>query len=436
MNIQEASRILVLDPIHGAEVIADELTELGKEVEISNPYRGTFLDQTFLKGLIFDLVITPVHLNPNFEVVKQALTNNIPFMTHHEAVKEIAAIKNLFADSKVIEVTGTIGKTSTCGLISQLLEGKRVLLHTSSSTRFVSPRGTEVFPRLGGTPANVLKVMEIARERNLKPDIAVFEVSLGLTGIGDVGVITSLKEDYKIAGGTKEASAVKKATIKNLGENSVIVHPGLQLNDINGAENSFGGNDKNPMIEVKENKVTFNQLRTITGDFIGGELPFKPLDSYITTEFYRDSLEAAFCTVLSLGIAPEEISTDVSPVRGRMKLEKLKGRFLIDNSNSGARLKFLGEITEMARKLSEKMILIVGEESQYVCEGVRVDELKKVVEQRAADFVEIIIVGEEFVGKVEGKNVSFSTNLDAALEKALNDSEEGFAIISQVKTWR
>ncbi|MDI6810760.1 MAG: hypothetical protein QMD80_03650, partial [archaeon] len=130
MKIKEASKILVLDPIHGAEVIAGELKELGKEVEIFNPYRETFLDQTFFKGLNLDLVITPVHLNPNFEIIKQALKNNIPFMTHHEAVKEIAAIKNLFANIKVIEVTGTIGKTSTCELINQLVEGKSVLLHT------------------------------------------------------------------------------------------------------------------------------------------------------------------------------------------------------------------------------------------------------------------------------------------------------------------
>ncbi|MDI6886737.1 MAG: hypothetical protein QMD22_10465, partial [archaeon] len=425
MNIKEASKILVLDPIHGAEVIAGELKELGKEVEIFNPYRETFLDQTFFKGLNLDLVITPVHLNPNFEIIKQALKNNIPFMTHHEAVKEIAAIKNLFANIKVIEVTGTIGKTSTCELINQLVEGKSVLLHTSSSTRFISPddkplqglrgRGaephTQIFPRLGGTPANVLKVMELSRERNLKPDIAVFEVSLGLTGIGDVGVITSLKEDYRIAGGTKDASAVKKASTTYSGGRSIIVHPGLSLPLSNGRENIFGDKDTNLWIEGEENispyracgvvgqspTVIYNRLRTITGNFISGELAFKPLDSYMSTEFYRDPLEAAFCAVLSLGIAPEEINTDVSPVAGRMKLEKLKGRFLIDNSNSGTKLKFLGEIAEMARRLSEsgKMILIVGAESEYVCEGVDLEELKKVVEQRASDFVEIIIVGEE-----------------------------------------
>jgi hypothetical protein len=48
----------------------------------------------------------------------------------------------------------------------------------------------------------------------------------------------------------------------------------------------------------------------------------------------------------------------------------------------------------------------------------------------------VIIVGDEFKGKIRGKNVFFSDGLDAALEKAISDSEEGFVIISNVKTWR
>jgi UDP-N-acetylmuramyl pentapeptide synthase len=433
MVLKEASKILVFDPIHGAEVIASELNELGKEAEVFNPYR----ESAYTKRLNHDLVISPVHLSPSFEIVKQALRNNIPFMSHHEAVKEIAAIKNLFDGINVLEVTGTIGKTSTCELIGQLLACQRVLLHTSSSTRFVSPGDTLRFPRLGGTPANVLKVMEIAKDRNVIPDIAVFEVSLGLTGIGDVGVLTSMKEDYKVAGGTTDASAVKKASLQNFERGRIIVHPCSQLPDVNGAANSFGGSDdKNLWIDGTENKVVYSELRTVTGDFIDGERPFTSRDSYIRTEFYRDPLEAAFCAALSLGIPPDDINTDVSPVVGRMKLEKIRGRFLIDNSNSGARLKFLGEITESARRISERMILIVGEESQYVCEGVRVEELKNVVEERAADFVAILIVGEKFTGTIGGDNVYFSPTLDAALEQAVRDSEEGFVIISNVKTWR
>ncbi len=429
MNIKEASRILVLDPIHGAEVIAEELKELGKQAEVFDPYH-----RTFSKALDYDLVIAPVHLNPNFEVMKQALEKEIPVMNHHESVKEIAALKNLFTDIKVVEVTGTVGKTAVCELICQLLENKfEVLSHTSSITRFKSVEKEVRFPRLSGTPANVLKVMGIAREKNLKPDIAVFEVSLGLTGIGDVGVITSLEADYRIAGGTKDASAVKKATLKNY--EGIVVHPKLLISEGNLGANTFGDRDNNLWIDERENKVIFNRLRTINGDFISGEIAFKSFDPF-SGEYYRKSLEAAFCAVLSLDIPSEEINTDISAVKGRMKLEKLKGRFLIDNSNSGTKLEFLDEVTENARRISEKMILIVGEESQYVCEGVDLEELRRVIKNVAQDFVEIIIVGKEFRDKIEGKNVFFSDGLDAALEKAVNDSEEGFVIVSNVKTWR
>ncbi len=453
MNIKEASKILVLDPIHGAEVIAEELEEVGKEVEIFNPYRNPFLDQTFSKGL--DLVIAPVHLNPNFEVVKQALKREIPFMSHHKAVKEIAVMKNIFADTKVVEVTGTVGKTAVCELICQLLKNNfKVLSHTSSVTRFKSAEEEVQFPRIGGAPANVLKVMGIASEKNLKPEIAVFEISLGLTGIGDVGVITSLEADYRIAGGTKDASTTKIASIQNYADaeaeetegrnrrSAVIVLPNsfaempadIEVKGLN--TNFFGATAKNLWLYDTEHKVLFDGLKTVNGDSISGGIKFN-FEAGFYGDYYRNGLEAAFCTVLSLGIPPGEVNTGtISAVSGRLKVEKRKGRFLIDNSNSGTKLTFVDEITEMARRYSDKMILIVGEESEYVCEGVNEEEVKEVVANAARDFVEIIIVGAEFKDKIEGKTVFFSDTLDAALEKAVSDSEEGSVIISNVKAWR
>jgi len=450
MNIKEAAKILVLDPIHGAEVIAEELRELGKEVEVFNPYR----ESTFTGDLDYELIIAPVHLNPNFEVVKQALKNGIPFMSHHKAVEEIAAMKNIFADTKVVEVTGTVGKTAVCELICQLLKNKKVLSHTSSVTRFKSAEEEVQFPRIGGAPANVLKVMRIAKEKKVKSEIAVFEISLGLTGIGDVGVITSLEADYRIAGGTKDASAAKIASIQNYayadmdeiesrnGRSAVIVLPNsfsemLANIEVKGFNtNFFGATAKDLWLDDTESKVFFDGLKTVNGDSVSGGMKFN-FEAGFYGDYYKNCLEAAFCTVLSLGIPAEEVNTgDISAVSGRLKVDKRKGRFLIDNSNSGTKLKFLDEITEMARRFSDKMILIVGEESEYVCEGVSVEELKEVVENAAGDFVEIIIVGEEFKDKVGGKTVFFSDTLDAALEKAVSDSEEGSVIISNVKTWR
>lgn len=453
MNLKEATKILVLDTIHGAEIIAEELKGLGKQAEVFDPYH-----QTFSKAFDYDLVIAPVHLNPNFEVAKQALKMEVPFMSHHKAVKEIASLKNLFSDTKVVEVTGTVGKTAVCELICQLLKNKKVkvLSHTSSVTRFQSAGEEVQFPRIGGAPANVLKVMRIASEKKLKPEIAVFEISLGLTGIGDVGVITSLEADYRIAGGTKDASAAKIASIQNYADeiegrnrsSAVIVLPDSfaempenRKNELKGFRfntNFFGATAKakNLWLDDTEHKVFFDGLKTVNGDSVSGGMKFN-FEAGFYGDYYRNSLEASFCTVLSLGIPPERVNTgDISAVRGRLKVENRKGRFLIDNSNSGTKLTFLDEITEMARRYSDRMTLIVGVESEYVCEGVNEEELKEVVANAARDFIEIIIVGAEFKDKIEGKTVFFSDTLDAALEKAVSDSEEGSVIISNVKTWR
>ncbi|MBA5942475.1 MAG: hypothetical protein H0M93_04025 [Methanophagales archaeon] len=417
MKIEEAAKILVLDPIHGAEIIAEELKALGKETDIFNPYRRLkkFEQNAPRKRLSkYDLVISPVHLNPDFEIVKQISENNIDSISHHEAVKEIARIKNLFEGIKVVEVTGTIGKTTVCSLIYQMLRYKTVLLHTSSSTRFRSVADDDeiIFPRISITPANVLKVIEIAAEKNLKPDIAVFEVSLGLTGIGDTGVITSLKEGNRIAGGMRDESAVIEASITNCAEKSIIVHP----------DNSFPGAKGN---------LWFDEIKLFD------ESEYEP-------EYYKNSVKIAFSALLSLEIPPEEIATNISAIDGRMKLQKVKGRFLIDNSNSGTKLTFLAEITKMAKRVlasasasvPEKKILIVGEESEYICEGIDLDELKRVVKEEVDEFFEIFIVGDKFKDKIEGKNVLFFATLDTALERAIKDSEEGSVIISNVKTWR
>ena len=196
-------------------------------------------------------------------------------------------------------------------------------------------------------------------------------------------------------------------------------------------------------------------MKTIDGKIISGSLNFAPFKWRIGSDYYRSCLEAALCAVLSLGIAPEELNTrEITAVAGRMKVEELKGRILIDNSNSGTKLKFISGLVDAAshlypyhsereqrqKQIKKKMILIIGEDSPYVCEGINVDELKEVVEManERSDFKEIIIVGDRFRAEAEfaSVSVSFASDLDTALNNAIDVSGEGDVIISNVKTWR
>jgi len=81
-------------------------------------------------------------------------------------------------------------------------------------------------------------------------------------------------------------------------------------------------------------------------------------------------------------------------------------------------------------------VLIVGEEARYVCEGVGVDELRKIVEAKHAEFTKIIVVGDNFSGVFPYENVIISKSLQEALEEAVKSTGEGAIIVSMVKTWR
>jgi len=109
-------------------------------------------------------------------------------------------------------------------------------------------------------------------------------------------------------------------------------------------------------------------------------------------------------------------------------------------------LRFISELVDVASHLSEqeraqgqgqkKIILIIGEDSPYVCEGINVDELKEVVANGRSIFKAIIIVGDRFRAEAGFASVSFASDLNTALNNAIDATEEGDVIISSVKTWR
>ncbi|MCD6387616.1 MAG: hypothetical protein J7L30_04770, partial [Methanophagales archaeon] len=212
-SIESAERILVLDTIHGGSILVEELRLLGKEAFGLNPYRTTSPP-----AHDFDLVISPVHLSP---ALLEAVLNKLrgdgepKVISHHDAVREIVQVASLLEGVRAVEVTGTTAKTTVCELLCQMLRGKSVLSLTSAGTRFSDGKKEVSLTRLSITPASILKALRLASESGLNAEFAVFEVSLGLTGIGSVGVLTSLSEDYAIAGGTSSASNAKKASLRN-----------------------------------------------------------------------------------------------------------------------------------------------------------------------------------------------------------------------------
>jgi UDP-N-acetylmuramoylalanine-D-glutamate ligase len=150
--------ILVLDTIHGGKLIAEAYSVQGANVDCVDVYRGkSAMDVKNTQSQDYDLVVAPVHLDPDHPLIKFATA---PVISHHEAIRRLLG-KNL--PDPMVEITGAWGKTTTAHALASLMRGPGIL-HTSTGTyRFPE---TELISRSSITPGSVLAAVRMALEIN------------------------------------------------------------------------------------------------------------------------------------------------------------------------------------------------------------------------------------------------------------------------------
>lgn len=205
------NNIAVLDLTHAGMVIAERFHRLGFNVTAIDVYRT--VDRKVLDDLEseygittskepvgvddFDLIVSPAHLDPAYPMLADAKAKGIEIMTHHMAVGIILSMSNSLTNEKVIEITGSKAKTSSASLLAEMLSMKmKVVLHTS--------RGLELWERGDSTllnqglsiaPGSILLAADRLDDLGVTADCYIFEVSIGLTGFADMGIITTLEPD-------------------------------------------------------------------------------------------------------------------------------------------------------------------------------------------------------------------------------------------------
>jgi hypothetical protein len=464
--------VYVLDTIHGAGELKRGLGELGIDCEAIDVYRGGDLPKFSNE----DVVIAPVHLGSGNPFLKGALEGRCKILSHHLVVRGLFNLKNFLKGSVKIEITGTIGKTSAAVVLASILkrDGKSVLLHSSSGTYQIDERW-KAMEKCSITPANILFVAEKALKDEFTPDFAIFETSLGFTGMGDVNILTSLKEDYMIASNTRWASEVKLDSIKNLKSNSLLVAPselfrrlevknlipssknlrflGLQIKDLQSSLNTFGGQEDSLYMVCKEStaasgknsemSMVYDDLKTIDGEKISGKIDFCPEDIFFfLKDFYGYPISSSVATALSLNVEEDKIKKFLdgfSGIENRMEFRKERGIDILDNSNSGTRLTHLENVLAFARsdRKYKRIFLIAGEESEYICDGFSPLDAKTVLSRGKRYFDGLVCVGNGY-HLDQGNNFDCvgKKTLDDAMEYTLSMAEKGDLIVSFVKTWR
>ncbi|MGZ4864693.1 MAG: coenzyme F430 synthase [Halobacteriota archaeon] len=428
--------VAVLDTIHGAREICKKLREVGAAAVAFNIYHNTPAPDVIDS---FDVVITPIHANTPLVARAEAL--NIPVLTHHQAVGQLVRQSEELNDALVFEVTGVKGKTSSAALLGNAYEDRKLLMLTSLGLE-VSEKGKYVAKRrLSITPASILTAMDLTKKFDFDPEVCIFEVSLGGTGLADVNIITTLLPEYLIAQQTKTSTSAKLQMITNAKEGSCLVAP-LDVAPHMKQKcclNTFGDDMANVRYDDKRSNVatmTYSDLGRLDGSLASGEIHFT-LSGDFDFKSYESALLCFTAAALSANLSPDTISSQLSHFKGvfgRMSAETFNGRFLIDNSNSGldeAAIKQAIQYGLTFKKVGHKVVLIIGLESN-VCEGIAIEALLSLAQSGSLDHV-VFVSDQE---RTLGDGVIQAHNLESALRKALELTDNNDVIISCVKMWR
>ena len=83
-------KVLVLDTIHGGTILAEALLRNGDDVDALDVYRGVGLTPEEAASRKYDLITSPVHLDPAYSL----LDTKTPVISHHEMTRRLAGPKN------------------------------------------------------------------------------------------------------------------------------------------------------------------------------------------------------------------------------------------------------------------------------------------------------------------------------------------------------
>lgn len=425
---------LVIDLTHGGVKIAISLAKKGKIVhaydiyntlkpldrEMMGVYDIGIIDLDYLENLKGDIcVISPVHLPLTHSEIEIHNPNlNYTFMTHHQAIGKI--LKDWGEDILKIEVTGVKGKTSSVFMLKEILIDENPLLLSSLGALLYDNRKEIILKRdISITPANIKETVDLAykianpvcliaegkaKSENLKKyNSAIFESSLGCCGIGDVGLLTNIAEDYPIAGNRLTASKAKSQVFMC----KVVVcqkesYDRYYFDVDHDKVNTFSLDDESANLFVKDVSYTldettidilYNNVKTINGNSLDGEITVK---TFAPGTHHVLNVLGVVLTSLCCEISMDKIVHGLGNykgIAGRTNKRIIENSTIIEEINPGINTEAIKKSIEMIDNLEDYYVAIGGDYG-ITCEEI--DEVK------VSDFLDtldcnIILTGD--VGK-------------------------------------
>lgn len=426
---------LVIDLTHGGVKIAISLAKKGMGVyafdiyntlkpldaKMLDVYDVELIQLEDLKNFNGDLkVIYPIHLPLTREQIKKHNPNlNYLFLTHHEAIAEI--LDNWGNDINKIEITGVKGKTSCAFMLKEiLLEDNPLILSSLGALIYDNKKEIVLKKNISITPANIKETVDLAYKLanpicggEIKERIyncAIFESSLGACGVGDVGLLTNIIEDYPIANNNSSANIAKKQIFKC---NTVCCEKeslDKYYKDINHDKvNSFSLDDReanlyatNIDFSLDETviDIKYTNIKTVDDRLLNGELTVK---TFAPGAHHVSNVLGVVETALSLGVDENKIKTGLinyKGIPGRTNKKNIGDIIVIEEINPGINTKAIEASINMINNKSDYIIAIGGDYG-ITCEEIDEEKVASLINNLDEN---IILTGEV------GKNISDKVN--------------------------
>lgn len=432
-----------------------------------------------------DLIINPIHSSldikkllleinnsinkeTDFKVEDDEIISQYEIINHHQSTELV--LSNWKEETKnqniqTIEITGVKGKTSTAFLL------KEIFLENNKNTLLLSSLGAYLFRKneaneqklilqknISITPANIISTIQLAKKianpkcstfpicdknkdleerieennifedhienpyKDLNYDMAVFENSLGTCGLGDIGILTNLVENYSIAKGSSNAREAKKQVFKC----PLVTIEYETLNEFFKEEkedwkekiNSFSLNNKDANvycnsidydIDKTNIKITYHDLKTNNGKLINGEFS---IDSFAPGPHHVLNILAAVTTALELCIDEETIQNalrNFKGIDGRTNVRQIgasNARLrIIEEINPGINTKAIESSINMIKDIDDYYIIIGGKYG-VTCEEIDEDKLSGFLHEYMSSNPNTNLILTDEVGKSLHKKIN------------------------------
>ena len=425
-----------------------------------------------------DLIINPIHSSLNIRELlieigdlidsdKDYILNQYDIINHHQATELVLSLwkeETINQDIKTIELTGVKGKTSVAFLL------KEIFLENNKDTLLLSSLGAYLFRKnndngqklilqkdISITPANIINTIQLAKKivnpkcstfpicdknldlnermeendiqedfnenpyTDLNYEMAIFENSLGICGLADIGILTNLVENYSIAKGQSDAREAKRQVFKS--PSIVIEYETLNEFYPNEKEkckekiNSFSLNNTDANVYCEsidydiENtcaKIIYHDLKTIDGKVINGVFY---LDCFAPGPHHILNVLAASTTALALGIEEETIQNALSNFKGIdgrtnvREIDDVNALRIIEEINPGINTKAIESSINMIKDI-DNYYIIIGGKYGVTCEEIDEDKLSKFLHEYLTNNPNTNLILTDELGKSLGNKIN------------------------------